>query len=101
VDHAQPSRHSCRDVFNRKGAIVFDLKKGMFSTSVKAGVLGVLAATSLVACGFEREPVETMARPAVATTHLAAASAQSTATDPSALTGEMPEVVVSAKRGET
>jgi hypothetical protein len=33
--------------------------------------------------------------------HLAAANPQSTATDPAALNGEMPEVVVSAKRGET
>jgi len=104
-----PSRRSCRGVMrvpcpdgehavrNDKGAIVFELKKGMFSTPVKAGVLGALAVTLLVACGAERAPVET-AGPA----HLAAANPQSTATDPSvALTGEMPEVVVSAKRGET
>lgn len=75
---------------------MFELKKGMFSTLVKAGVLGALAATLLVACGEERVPVETTG-PA----HLAAGNPQSTATDPSALSGEMPEVVVSAKRGET
>lgn len=102
------SRRSCHGVMrvpcpdgehavrNHIGAIVFELKKGMFSTSVKAGVLGALAATLLVACGVEREPVET-AGPA----HLAAAGPQSTAADPSTRTGEMPEVVVSAKRGET
>jgi hypothetical protein len=81
---------------NNKGAIVFELKKGMFSTSVKAGVLGALAATLLVACGAERAPVET-AGPA----HLAAASPEVIATNPPTLAGEMPEVVVSAKRGET
>ena len=75
---------------------MFELKKGMFSTPVKAGVLGALAAMLLVACGAERAPVDTT-RPA----HLAAASPQLTDADPSALTGEMPEVVVSAKRGET
>jgi hypothetical protein len=102
-----PSRRSCLGVMrvpcpdgehavcNYKGAIVFELKKGMFST-VKAGVLGALAATLLVACGAERAPVETAGH-----AHLAAASPQPIATDPSALTGEMPEVVVSAKRGET
>ena len=76
---------------------MFELKKGMFSTPVKAGVLGALAAALLVACGAEREPVETTGPAA----HLAAASPQSTATDPTARSGEMPEVVVSAKRGET
>ena len=103
-----PSRRSCHGVMrvpcpdgehavrNNKGVVVFELKKGMFSTPVKAGVLGALAATLLVACGAERAPVETTG-PA----HLAAASPQSTATVPSALSGEMPEVVVSAKRGET
>ena len=83
-------------MFKFKGAIVFELKKGMFSTPVKAGVLGALAATLLIACGAERAPVET-ASPA----HLAAASPQPAATDPPARTGEMPEVVVSAKRSET
>jgi hypothetical protein len=104
-----PSRRSCLGVMrvpcpdgehalrNNKGAIVFELKKGMFSTPVKAGVLGALAAPLLVACGAEREPVETTGPAA----HLAAASPQSTATDPTARSGEMPEVVVSAKRGET
>ena len=75
---------------------MFELKKGMFSTPVKAGVLGALAATLLVACGAERAPVETTS-PA----HLAAATPQSAATAPAALSSEMPEVVVSAKRGET
>ena len=74
---------------------MFELKKGMFSTSVKAGVLSVLAATLLVACGAERTPVETTA-PVL----LAAESLDSAATDPSA-TDEMPVVVVSARRGET
>jgi hypothetical protein len=78
-------------VFKLKGEIVFELKKGMFSTQVKAGILGALAATLLVACGAERAPVETMPPASVA-----AASPQSTAADPS---GEMPEVVVSARRG--
>jgi hypothetical protein len=90
-----PSRCCYPGVRNHKGAIVFELKKGMFSTPVKAGVLGALAATLLVACGAERTPVETTG-PA----HLAAVGPQSTATDPTALSGEMPEVVVSAKRGE-
>jgi hypothetical protein len=76
---------------------VFELKKGMFSTQAKAGVLGALAAMLLIACGAERAPVET----AAASAQLAAASVQSTATDPSAASGEMAEVVVSAKRGET
>jgi hypothetical protein len=103
-----PSRRSCLGVMrvpcpdgehavrNNKGAIVFELKKGMFSTPVKAGVLGALAVTLLVACGAERAPVET-AGPA----RLAAASPEVIATNPPTLTGEMPEVVVSAKRGET
>jgi hypothetical protein len=75
---------------------VFELKKGMFSTPVKAGVLGALAATLLVACGAERAPVEPAGQ-----AHLAAASPESVATDPSAPSAEMPEVVVSAKRGKT
>jgi hypothetical protein len=75
---------------------VFELEKGMLSTPVKAGVLGALAAMLLVACGAERVPVET-----AGSAHLAAASARSTDTDPAAPNSEMPEVVVSAKRGET
>lgn len=83
-------------VRNNKGAIVFELKKGMFSTPVKAGVLGALAAMLLVACGAERTPVES-----TGSAPLAAARAQSTAADPTARAGEMPEVVVSARRGAT
>jgi len=78
-------------MFKLKGAIVFDLKKGMFSTQVKAGVLGALAATLLVACGAERVPVETTVPASVA----AANPPSAAAADPS---GEMPEVVVSARR---
>jgi hypothetical protein len=75
---------------------VFELKKGMFSTLVKAGVLGALAATLLIACGAERAPVE-QTDPA----HLAVTSPQPAVTDPPARTSEMPEVLVSAKRSET
>ena len=75
---------------------MFELKKGLFSTPVKAGVLGALAATLLVACGAERAPVET-----AGSAQLAAASSQSITAESSAVAGEMPEVVVSAKRGET